>query len=131
MPSPSLLVMWNSNFINAKILHGNLLRPWLCNRLALKTMLTNFLGQRCREAQVPFIFPIIVCYSSLAMLVIQIFDLKNYSNFLWTSIKTFAVNRIECHDHADPFSWLNDHQSVHTPGLPIFVCYNSPSLLVT
>jgi len=61
--SPSFLVIWNSDFIFAKILPGRPLRPFLWSQLALKVKTAHFQGQTISGSGKPHILPIFVCYS--------------------------------------------------------------------
>lgn len=74
--SPYLLVIRISDFNNAEISRGHLLRPLLCTRLALTDMSTQFPGQTSPEANIPSVLPMIVCYSSPSLLVIRPKNLK-------------------------------------------------------
>jgi len=61
--SPSFLVIWNSDFIFAKILPGRPLRPFLWSQLAFTAKTPHFQGQMNPEASKPTILPILMCYS--------------------------------------------------------------------
>ena len=99
--SQSLLVIYIWVFKNAEIFYGHPFRPGICIWLAFTAMPAHVKGQTSQESRIPLILPMIVCYSSPSLFVIQIL---NFRNFSWTSNKTFAMQLFPIHGHADPFT---------------------------
>ena len=93
---------------NAEYQCGYPLRPQLCYRLALTAMTANSKDQTSPKEFIPPILMIIVCYSSLSLLVIRIYEVKKEINLTSTSIKLLAIQPVSPHSHADKFLVLNE-----------------------
>ena len=108
--SPSFLVIWNSDFIFAKILPGRPLRPFLWSQLALKVKTAHFQGQTISGSGKPHILPIFVCYSQWICWWSG-FRPHFCQNFTWTSYKIFPIDPVGLQGQNDLFSMSNEPRS--------------------
>jgi len=99
---------------NVKKLCGHPWRPSICRRLSLTSNLTHFQGQKSPEARIPHILIIFVCYRKL-FFGWSGFRGQKCRNYLWTSIKTLAMQPVVPYSKSDSFSRSNELQSAHTP----------------
>ena len=103
----------NSKVKNAKKNCEHPSRPCLCSRLSLTANTIHFQGQTSPEARIPTISTIFLCYST-PFFRRSGFRRQKRQKFLWTSVKTLAMQSVVPHGQFDLFSRSNKSQSTHT-----------------
>ncbi|KAG5603467.1 hypothetical protein H5410_024959 [Solanum commersonii] len=96
--SPSFLVIRNSDHIFAKILPGCSLRPYLWSQLAITAKTSQFQGQTIPEQSTE------ICGDPK-------FRWHLDQKFIWTSVKTLAMELVGHHSQNGPFSRSNEPRS--------------------
>ena len=109
--SPYLLVLWISNVQNDNKICGRPLRTWI--RLALTATEAHFKGKWALE-RIPPILTIIVCYSILSLLVIQISNINNAKISCGRPLIN-CMHPFRPHGPVGQFVRSNKPRSVHPP----------------